>query len=412
MSTKTKEKPSEVMVLDVYAINKVELQELVDGYKNLIVTADNLKDGKSALAIIRQKRYDIQNQQKANDKLRIEWNTKMLNSNKGKADELLAIISPIEEPIAEQVKKIEDGIQIEKDRIANEKKIATELKVKRILNTGAIAIDGGFELGNTFISNDEISFLQDEAFEIVVTGFEKVAKKISDEKAEIEKQKIEAENKAEAERKAELEKLEKEKAELLKEKAEFEAKQKEANQKAEAERLKEAEQLQKQQAEIQKQKDEIALQQKAMFDERIKMREAALFNLGMKKGKDGLFIFEGAQMLAEINQYEIENSSEEQWIGHLKSLTKDIGEIKSEEDKIREKKRLDALELKKKEEAKLRAMLPDKEKLQMFVDDLSKVTGPELETEEGSQILTEGLNIICKAMSHIQNAINTIPNAK
>lgn len=395
IKTKEKEevKSSEIVILDVYAINKKELQSLVDGYKNLIVTEENLKDGKAALQVLRQKRYDIQNQQKANDKMRIEWNSKYMNSNKAKAEEYISLISPVEDPIAEQVKRIEDIVQIEKERIANEKRLALEAKTKRIIDTGAIMVDGGYELGNTFIAIDEISFLQDEAFDIVVSGFEKVAKKMADEKEAAEKQEqLKAERiKTRIARlfevgmlggawgfilPAEIGATVNITDEMISEcdDKEFESKvnnviqlvsnrkkelllEQQANQKVEAERKAEADRIDlenKKVAEqnrieselLQKEKDAIAEQKKALDDEKIK---------------------------AEAEKKEAEEKK------------------RMEEEAVAEKKRLEqeAIVANQKEQERVKALLPDKEKLVEFANTFNKPFVVELKTEEGNKLLSD-----------------------
>lgn len=91
---------------------KQSLLELSDSYKKLVVTKENLSDGRKALAKIREKRYDIQNVRDKNNSKLNEFKRK----NKNKAEEFLSIIREVETDVSEKVYSVEAEIEADRER--------------------------------------------------------------------------------------------------------------------------------------------------------------------------------------------------------------------------------------------------------------------------------------------------------
>ena len=105
---------SQVVKLDNYSeIKESELTALVKKYDPMVVTAETYKDGLKARQEIRAKRFEIQNITK-NNKALLNGAKKTLDS---RAEQLIAIIQPVEDKIDGRIKEIE----AEKARIKAEK---------------------------------------------------------------------------------------------------------------------------------------------------------------------------------------------------------------------------------------------------------------------------------------------------
>lgn len=426
---KNKKQPeTEVLVLDGYSVTRNSLIEFVSQYSNIVVTRETLKDAKSALSTIRQKRFDVQNQRKANDKARIEWNTKYLESNKTKEAELIEIISPVEDPLAEKIKFIEDEIQREKDLIAQQKQQKIAARTQRIINTGAQPIDAGFQLDVTYISNDEISVLPDGAFDIIVEGFEKVAKHLA----------LKAE--AEAKEKADREKRIKTRTaklfeigmlrgadgfvcpfgiditdDMISDEIDltfdaavnniselFEKKKKEDDEKLIAQKEKEAADKAKEDQQA-KEKELLEKQKNDLIRERIMSRESHLHTLGFAKTENGFTfksIFISENLIAELDGAEWTKYSDELVLSIAEVKRKAQEEIdankKTEEEKaLIEKQRIEALQ-------------PDKEKLMKFIESIKSIGTPDVKSKEAIDIVFESQKQLDIVIQNIEYEISKL----
>lgn len=376
-----KKESTEVIILDQFQETKKELTKLVSGYKDLVVNEETYDEAKKALAIIRASRYSIQNQAKNNDANRIAWNKKFAASNKEKEKELLDILTPVEDPIAEKLKEIESVWQKEKEEKAAAAQALLDARIKQITDTGAVIAEGGYLLGDQFISHQEIQLLPETQFMKCVNIFVATAVEIT---AKAEEETLRAQ-KEEEERKALLQRttdrrsllfglgmtagetafvysadvkpftfidieslpddkfnlrLENYKTAIAHEK-DIIAKEKEKQDQIAADNAAQQKKNEEAAAEIQKQKDELKAQQEKVARDRFDNRHAQLINLGMMIGTDSA-IYKGIELFAEIDFDLITNLDEAAWTNSIQAITAEIAQIKSEDDRIREEQRLKA----------------------------------------------------------------------
>lgn len=375
----------EVSVLSVFDITKQQLESFLSDYKNLVITEENIKEAIKARAAIREKRYAIQAQQKSNDDKRIAWNKKAMADNKAAAEELLALITPIEEPIDQKIKDFEAKKEAEKQAKIKAEQERVDARVKRIEATGATKTDISYVLGGAYIAHEEFASLSDNIFDRIVASFETEAKEIAEKKAEED-----ARIKAEEEEKARI-------------KAEQESKLK-ADQEEVARKQKEQEEKD---AQLAAEREKIEADKRAIREEKINSRKTALFNLGMAATADG-FVF-GDFMISMKSIEETEN-----WDHHYNETAQKVSALKSKRDEElkakAEQEQKEAQERREKEAARLEALRPDEEKLNDFVRSLGNITGPELSTEEGRGILEHAISQIRDTQAFIRESLNALRN--
>lgn len=475
------DKPEEkgVVMLDVFAINKQELIEKVANYTNLVVTRDTLKEAKAGLQTLRQLRYDIQNQQKANDKARIEWNNRMMDSNKLNAAELIDIIKPVEDPLEEKVKLIDAEIQAEKDAEIQKKNQRIDARVKLITDTGAAAeaapdgkggsVTMGYILKDQYISMDEIRELPDGTFNRVVKTFQDTAAAIAEE---AEKLRLAEEAKADRIRTrtaklfqigmvkgpdgfvlpfatetafvpftdnhiADMEddrfnKSIEASEKKIKEKADTDAKAK-----AESDRI--AEEQKAESDRLAGERQQLDREKKQMQDDMVESRRGQLISIGFT-ADDNAMVFDTLIVYPET----MRNMTSVEWNSHVQGLTKDVNSIKAEHEKkekidkciavlknhgwttqdnstftkLNYNIRLETITsdlskfddtLKKMDDVaqnieyeRIKKLMPDKEKLELLLQDLLKIQLPKVKTGEAKDILASvnaGINTITDHLS-------------
>lgn len=374
-SKKTTQKKEEttaavaVVVFDSFTILREELEQAATDYSGLVVTNENYKDCLKARERLRELRYGIQNQQKANHAKRVEWNKKMLNANDAKAEELIALIFPTEETLDAQIKAIEAVNKKEKAEKAAAAKLIFDTRFNRIKATGALANNveglilthGDIEL---YISTEELEKFNDQVFESVAVKFETLAKEIEAAAAEAQKliertnvrtkqlyslgfafdgtgyvssrveQKLSVDYIKEVSENIWLEEIHKIECEI----AIYEAKQAEAKEEQKKQELKEKEEreaIKKQQDEIAAQQEEIKREKALLLEARTESRVWLLRAIGMTlKATSECYVFEGEERFAEISVAQITNLSSDEFNTKHESLKKEIAGIKAEDERI------------------------------------------------------------------------------
>lgn len=423
----------EVSVLSKFDITKQELESFLSDYKNLVITDENMKEAVKARAAIREKRYAIQAQQKSNDDKRIAWNKKAMADNKAAAEELLSLISPVENPIDEKIKEFEERKEAERQAKLKEEQDRINARIKAIEHTGAEKNELGYNLGSAFIGHDEFKSLSESIFDRILLTFETEAKIIADKKAEEE-----AILKAEEDEKERIKKLHEERLEslmpvwnfvsaenrtlnfgllsevefqLIKDDAlkalndyELEKERIKAYQEDLDRKKKEQEDAEQKFAE---EKAQIEADLKAFREEMIKSRKTALFALGMSETADA-FVFGAYRVF--IKEIE-ETTAWDNLYTKASGIVSDIkAAIENEMKIMSEQKQKDEDERIAKEAARLEALRPDEEKLKDFVRSLGNITGPELSTEEGRGILEHAISQIRDTQAFIRESLNALRN--
>ncbi len=104
--------------------SKEQLEQLRDSYKNLLVTPETVKDANKARLVLYRARIDIQKVEKDNNDILNDFKKR----NAKKADELIAIIQPLEMELKLKI----DAIEGEEKRKKEEEVKAEQARIKRI----------------------------------------------------------------------------------------------------------------------------------------------------------------------------------------------------------------------------------------------------------------------------------------
>lgn len=393
MTTETQTQPTEVKVLSSFDVNKADLAVFIADYTNLVVTPETFEEAKKARLAIREKRYAIQNQQKKNDDARILWNKSSKESNDKNAKELIAILEPVELEIDKGIKVIEEAKEAVKQAKLQAEKELRESRAKLILATGAQFTGNTYFLTQEYVDLEELTNLSDKDFDKVLAGFTNAAKiiqdakdaeakRISDEEAAKEADRLAAEAKLKAEQEAlaEAKRIQEEKE------AAFAAEQKRITEEAFNKRLSAEKEIADKEAKVAAERKQVEADKKALVDAKIKQRKTALFALGMAIIGNN-FIFHQCELYLES----VTDSTDEEFASALERVTAEITIIKARLDLERQRKIDDDKKAIEESEAaarrKAQALLPDKEKLHDFVKSLLQVTGPEVQSEEARGII-------------------------
>ena len=108
----------ELIVLQDFEQTKETLVEVARKYENLVITKENLKEGKEARAEIREFRFGVQNITKHNKDLLNKAKNEMEDTMGG----LIELIKPTEDKLDAQIKEIENAVKIEKERKEQEER--------------------------------------------------------------------------------------------------------------------------------------------------------------------------------------------------------------------------------------------------------------------------------------------------
>lgn len=248
-----------------FDVAKDELLVMAKDYTGLIVTKETFESAKKARAVLREKRFFIQNIEKQNN----DNINDLKKQNKENAAELIAIIEPIEKQIDSGIKEIEN----EKERIKKEKQEAEQrmiqARVQKLFVLGMQFNGIAYTLGEAKINSLEVKELSEEQFNQVTMQVEIEFNKIQETKAEEARKQAEEKASIEAQKKAqqeEKERLNKQAMELEEQKAAALKQQKEIQDKADAE-------IAAKEKAIKEQQDKIAKEQadkQAEIDRQIK----------------------------------------------------------------------------------------------------------------------------------------------
>jgi len=175
MPTGTDTPTSEITTLSEIGITKSELAIFVADYANLVVTKETFDDAKKARLAIREKRFAIQKIQESNN----DQINNLKKQNKSNAEELIAVLTPIEDAIDKGIKAIEE--QKEKDK-AEKMRLAEEKHNKRIASliaTGCVFDGINYKLNALEILATDLKGYDDVKFEDILSVFKSEAQSIA-----------------------------------------------------------------------------------------------------------------------------------------------------------------------------------------------------------------------------------------
>ncbi len=391
----------ELVVLKPFDIQKAKLQELAEEYKNLVVSDETYENARKVRAIFREKRLEIQNILKENKSL--------LNSMKSKqeemAQELIAIISPVED-------QIDAGMKVIDQRKEQEKKRKEEEAMKKISDRQSLLSgyemkydNGSYILGDHSISAVQIKVFSDEEFDEFLGKVKEEHQKIIDlrkqaeeerkkKEAELEQQRIE--QAAEAKRLQELRiENEKREADLKEEQARI---QREADEKAALERKK----LEEEQDKLRKEQEDFLRQKR---DTRIyQLKDIGLSRNTISTG----YVFEDVF----VSDDAIDSLDAKLWteiVSDVKIKVSGIKEVKL----LKEKEEQDRKEAERKdaeEKAKLRAeqLRPDREKIAAYMSSVMRIEVPELSDHNAKMLMGDILEMLKGIETFVESKINNL----
>ena len=185
---------------------KEQLQQLADNYKNLVVTPETVKEADKARLVLYRERIAIQNIEKENNDILNNFK----KANAKKADELIAIIEPLEKDLkakidaitAEEKRKKEEEAQKERDRISAikgsisvlEARIPMIRTIKSVEELDKIALEVSVKENSFSEFNEEGNAM----VKSVLTAIEARKIVLADEKALADKQALDAEEEMKA----------------------------------------------------------------------------------------------------------------------------------------------------------------------------------------------------------------------
>lgn len=391
----------EIIPLKPFDIQKAKLVQLVEDYKNLIVTDETLDEAKKARKIIRDERYEIQNILKENKGVLNKWK----DTQEEKASALLAIITPTEDSIDAGIKAIEQKKEQEKKRKEEEAMKRLSERQSKLSGYEMKYDDGSYTLGDHTITAVQLKVFSDAEFndflELVKTEYQKIldlrleaeAKK-KEEEERLEKQRIEQE--AEGKRLAEIaEAQQKREAELKAEQDRIaaEAQQKEAEAKREAD-------------EKQKKLDE---ERMAFLREKRDTRVYQLKEIGLNRNVAATgYLFE----TVFISDMEIDEMDAKEWSELIPSVKEKVSALieLAESERIKKQEADELLRKQANERIRAReeALRPDREKIAAYMKSLVDLPVPEVGDEQAKLILLDVVEMIKGIEKHVEDKINNL----
>lgn len=371
MNTQTEEPKPQLVKLEPFEVAKAELQQLANDYKNLVVTKETYDEAVKARRVLREARLNIEKKIKANKDI---LNTAK-KSLEQEGEELVSIVSPLEETIGAGIKVIDDEKELEKKRKEEEaqKKIAArnaslsgyEMKYE----------DGTYTLGDYSITAVQIKVFSDAEFEEFVNLVKTEYEKILFMRKELE-----------LEKKREQERLEQQRQEQEAERKRLDEQQKEQDRvnKLAAERQEEERKMiEKQQAELRKEQEEFLRQKR---DARIyQLKEIGLNRNTASSG----YVFEDIF----ISDDEIDHADLKTWTDTFNKAKvkmqylKEIAAQKEKELQLQAEK--EKAEAEQAAIARKEALRPDREKIAAFMSNLKTLQLPEVSSPEGIYIVNK-----------------------
>lgn len=249
------EKPKHVIE---YNITDAGLAKLADQYGGMVVTRDNLDEGKEARKAVRDVRLAVEERRKELKKDALEYGRAV----DGRANEIKAAIAKIEEPLAEQIDEI-----VNEDKRKEEERIAKIESALQYLRAYGQETDGKTlaelqeweeMLSNYEITEEDFQEFREQAIGVKAESESRLRIAIKrrqaaeEEAARLEEQRKQQEAEA-AKLVEERKQLEEMQAKLREQQEAAEAKAREEQEKKDAERQAE---LDRQQAELQKQRED------------------------------------------------------------------------------------------------------------------------------------------------------------
>lgn len=306
-----------------YNITDAALLELAERYGGMVITQDNLDDGKAARKEVRDVRLAVEDKRKELKKDALEYGRAV----DAKANEIKAKIAKIEEPLAEQL-----------DAIANEEKRKEEERIATIESHLAVLRAYGQDTEDRTLAELQQWQEQLTEYEITEEVFQEfreqaVGAKAESEsrlriaidrkqKAEEEAARLEQQRKQQEEQAAELKKqqeeLEKAQAKLREEQEAAEAKAREEQEAKDAERQAE---LDAQQAELDKQREE---QERKEQEEREKAEAEAAEERRQQLAPDKEKLERLANIIEATDLPTVESQQANDVISYVKSELKSI----------------------------------------------------------------------------------------
>ena len=371
----------ELIVLQDFEQTKETLVEVARKYENLVITKENLKEGKEARAEIREFRFGVQNITKHNKDLLNKAKNEMEDTMGG----LIELIKPTEDKLDAQIKEIENAVKIEKERkeqeererIANLNKRLSEYRVnfEKVVEFGRTDEDEQkfndiFNELQTAKDNDEFQEFGFDADNIL----DEYAAKLPTLKARIEQIKEDA--RKEEELKKEREEFEAKKREEEKAKAEEEEKLKAEKEAFEKEK-REFEKRKQKEAEAKQKEDEERQQKVRELESKVNFRIQELIDLGLNYDGDTTYKAEGFF----VDLIDIKTYTDEKW----SSLTNHIKEVKA-----KAKAEADA---KAEAEAKAKTDAEDKETFKTLVEEAKSIGADISEIEVDFEVVPSKLDL-------------------
>ncbi len=351
----------EIAVLKPFDVVKEELTTLANDYAGLVVTKETFENAKKARAVLREKRFLIQNIEKENnDKINL-----LKKDNKTNAAELIALIEPTELKIDAGIKQIENEKEIARKEKALAEQAAIQSRIQSLFNLGMQFNGLAYVIGDVKINSLEVKEFDQEKFDLILSQAQVEHTKITEAKAEEERK--------QAEEKARLDEVAKEQAaEALRlEKLKKEQEEEIADLKAKAE---------KREKEINEGLEKISKQQaerKAEMDKQAEDLKEAERKLEQDK-KD-----------AEAEKQKAIEIEEAKKVAAEKALADAEAKRISEENakKIAET----AAKLEAERQLSLR---PDKEKLEEYAANIRSLRSPVLENKEAGNLVITTSNML------------------
>jgi len=383
MNTQTEEQKPQLVRLKPFEVAKAELQQLANDYKNLVVTKETYDEAVKARRVLREARLNIEKKIKANKDI-LNGAKKSLEQE---GDELVSIVSPLEETIGAGIKLIDDEKELEKKRKEEEAQKKIAARNASLAGYEMKYVDGTYTLGDHSISAVQIKVFSDAEFEEFVGLVKTEYQKILDLRAE-----------AELARKAEETRLELQRQEQEAERKRLEDLQKEQDRvnKLAADRQEE------QRKEIEKQQEALRKEQEEFLRQKRDGRIYQLKEIGLNRNAAGSgYVFEDVF----ISDDEIDHADLKTWtdtFSKAKVKMQYLKELAAEKEK-----ELQAQAEKEKEEAEKAAIArkeslrPDREKIAAFMSNLKTLQLPEVSSNEAITIVS----FIKMSIENIENIV-------
>jgi hypothetical protein len=395
--------------LAVYDSKQAQLEEFK---KYSAYEIDGIKDTKGYIKVQHARKL-VKSARTNVEVIRKSLKEKVLKCGKAidtRAKKLTAELLAIENPLKEKEKAIDNEKAAIKEQKANEHRELIQGRVAALLNLGCNYVEGNYYYGDSHVYSVDIDA---EEWKKVVVNVGEWRAAEDNRKAEEERIKKEAEDKAKVKRKIEREELErqrKEQEQIAKEQAEAQAEIDAQRKAAEKTQRKEQEAIDAENKRLADEKEEqckeTARLKKAELDRRFQLfRDFGMYPEGNKVSYKTYSIIWNDIAIADLNSFNDMLNKAKEIVIEMKAEEERIESerIKKAEDKAAAKAIKDAEDLAKKKEAEKTAkekaekeelerqerLKPDKEKLNVFTDKIEAMQIPVMYSEEGIELSNE-----------------------